>query len=100
MDAHDQSNKIDRLHEIQEGLEYIINEPKVSLFELMNDDFITKNTDFETFERMLNRAGVKSKNDFEDPNFSSFVKSHTRFADWEEMLIQAGNQYAYRHMGD
>ncbi len=100
MNVENESNKIDRLGDIQDGLEYLINERNVSIYKLMNDNFIRANTDFETLKNFLETAGVKDEKDFESPSFNHFVKSHTHFDDWEEMLIQAGNQYANRHLDD
>lgn len=100
MNENNLSNKIDRFDEIREGLEYLIDKPNVSIYELMNEKFIQNNTDFDTLGNFLNAAGVKSKEDFTNPNFTSFLKTHSRFNDWEEMLIQAGNQYAEHHLND
>ncbi len=98
MNLNNQSNRIDRLGEIQDGLEYLIDKPKVSIYEMMNDRFIRANTDFKTFENLLFEAGVLSEEDLETPSFVNFIKTHTRFEDWEEMLVVAGNQYVRRHL--
>jgi hypothetical protein len=98
MDINNQPNKIDRLDEIQDGFEYLINEPNISIYEMMDNDFIRHNTDFDTLKSLFKAAGVRSEKDLETPNFKSFIKAHTRFNDWEEMLIQAGNQYAHRNL--
>lgn len=98
MNTNSQSRKIDRFEEIRDGLEYLTGEPNVSLSDLMTDDFIGGSTDFATFAAMLDRAGVRSKVDLENPAFARFIKTHTRFDDWEDMLVQAGNRYARRHL--
>lgn len=92
-----QSNKIQKLDKIQDGLSYSIGEPDVSIKELMNRRFILENTDFDTWEKLLDAAGVSSENDLNKPDFNEFIKSHTRFDDWESMLIQSANQYSLRY---
>ncbi|HEX9962088.1 MAG TPA: hypothetical protein VGB00_14225 [Pyrinomonadaceae bacterium] len=96
MSANLQSDKIENLDKIQDGLFYSIGESDISIDELMNGKFILENTDFDTWENLLGAAGIKNENDLTKPDFNEFVKAHTRFRDWELMLIHASNQYAAR----
>ncbi|HEY0426638.1 MAG TPA: hypothetical protein VGC76_02415 [Pyrinomonadaceae bacterium] len=96
MNVNLHSEKIENFDEIQDGLSYTIGEPDISIKQLMNKDFILKNTDFDCWEKLLEAACVSNEKDLEKPDFSNFIKSHTRFDDWEEMLIQASNEYAER----
>jgi hypothetical protein len=95
-----QTDKIARLDIIQDGLSYLTGESNVSIRQLISDKFIVENTDFDTLINFFKAAGVKSEADLEKSAFNDFIKSHTRFEDWEEMLIQSSNQYAYQHAGD
>jgi len=100
MDINLQSGKIGKLDKIRDGLFYSIGEPDVSINELMNDKFILENTDFDTWQKLLGAAGIKDEIDLEKPQFSEFIKSYTRFKDWEEMLIHSSNEYALRYEGE
>ncbi|HEX8371027.1 MAG TPA: hypothetical protein VF604_20955 [Pyrinomonadaceae bacterium] len=100
MNVNLQSNKIEKLDKIQDGLSYSIGEPDVSIKELMNQGFILENTDFDTWENLLGAAGVHSESDLEKPDFNEFIKSHTRFNDWESMLIHSANHYSLRYEGE
>jgi hypothetical protein len=82
------------LDEIQDGLSYLTGEPNVELNQLLTDAFIVENTDFDTMVNFFNAAGIRSENDLENPGFNDFVRRHTRFKDWEEMLVSSSNQYA------
>ncbi|HEX8249923.1 MAG TPA: hypothetical protein VF599_17255 [Pyrinomonadaceae bacterium] len=99
MSVNLQSNKIEKLDKIRDGLSYSIGEPQVSITELMNRRFIVENTDFETWENLLGAAGVLDESDLETPDFNEFINSHTRFKDWESMLIHSANQYSLRYEG-
>lgn len=88
------------LEEIQDGLTYITGHSDVSVRELITDKFILENTDFDTATNFFNSAGVRNERDLESASFNEFVKKHSRFADWEEMLIESSNQYALNHAND
>ena len=92
-----QSDNIEKMHKIRDGLSYSIGEPDVSIAELMNAAFIAGNTDFGSWQNLLVAAGVETEADLEKASFDEFIKSHTRFRDWEEMLIHSSNEYLLRH---
>jgi|SRR5215204_5326771 len=95
-----QSDKIEKFDEIQDGLSYSVGEPNVSITELMNDKFIRENTAFENWGNLLQAAGIRDEKDLNAPRFNEFIKAHTQFDEWEEMLIQASNHYASQKEAD
>jgi hypothetical protein len=97
MDVSLPSDKIKKIDKIRDGLSYSIGEPDVSLNQLMNDKFILENTNFQSWESLLRAAAVKTEADLEKPHFNEFIRLHTRFDDWEIMLIHSANEYAARH---
>jgi hypothetical protein len=96
MNLNLQSHEIEKFDEIQDGLSFSIGEPHVSIAQLMNDKFISENTDFDNWENLLLAAGIRDEEDFETPRFNDFIKAHTQFEEWEEMLVQSSNNYASR----
>jgi hypothetical protein len=96
MSVNLQTDKIEKLDKIQDGLFYSLGESNISIDELMNSGFILENTDFDTWENLLAAAGVKDEKDLAKPEFNEFIKARTRFKDWELMLIHASNQYSAR----
>jgi hypothetical protein len=95
-----QSDEIEKFTEIQNGLSYSIGQPNISLAQLMNDKFIRENTGFDSWEKFLRAAGIRDEKDFSTPHFNEFIKIHTQFEEWEEMLVQSSNHYASQHEPD
>lgn len=96
MNAAPQANqtpKIDLLDEIQDGIFVLTGESEISIQKLLTDRFIVENTDFGTLSEFFQAARVKSKEDLEKESFEIFIKSHTRFKSWEDMLVESSNQY-------
>jgi len=89
-----------KLDKIQDDLFYSTGEADVPLAHLMSRKFILENTDFDTWESLLEAARVKNENELDKPDFNEFIKSRTRFRDWEEMLIHSANQYSLRFEGE
>lgn len=87
------SNTQEELDKIQDGLFYLTGEEDISICELMSQKFIRENTDFSSLAELFSAAGVKSDKDLDSGSFNEFIKLHTCFSDWEEMLIQSSNQY-------
>lgn len=85
------------MDKIRDGLSYSLGDPDVTITELMNGAFIAGNTDFQSWQNLLAAAGVETEADLEKAAFDDFIKSHTRFKDWEEMLIHSSNEYLLRH---
>ncbi|MDQ6788144.1 MAG: hypothetical protein M3033_15170 [Acidobacteriota bacterium] len=94
-----QSHKIDLLDEIQEGIFILTGEQEITINKLMTNTFIVENTDFDSLVDFFKAAEIKSKEDLQNKNFDDFIKSHTRFDNWDEMLVQSSNQYVSRHAG-
>lgn len=72
---------------------------EVSFSVIFNNEFMTKYTQFESFDELL-KAGkfiVNSQEDFEaipDDVFDEHIKKFTEFDSWQEMLSSAGTAYA------
>ncbi|HEX8737698.1 MAG TPA: hypothetical protein VF721_20365 [Pyrinomonadaceae bacterium] len=96
MDDNLQTGRRKKLDKIKDDLFYATGETNVPVAHLMSRHFILENTDFDSWENLLSAARVGSENDLEKPDFSEFVKRHTRFEDWEAMLIHSANQYSLR----
>jgi hypothetical protein len=97
MSVNLQSNKIKGFDDIQDGFSYLTGESNISINQLMNNKFIAENTDFDTWENLLTAAEIKNEKDLENPSFDEFIKLHTRFDDWEWMLIEASNRYGLQN---
>ena len=96
MNLHLQSDEIEMMDEIQDGLAYTVGESNVSVTQLMTDGFIAEHTDFPNWNDFLEAAGIRSEKDFEKAEFDEFIKRRTDFKEWKEMLVQSANKFVRR----
>jgi hypothetical protein len=85
------------LKRIQRNLKSLDGENSVPIKELMPDSFIQQNTEFTSFENLLESSGFKVE-ELKDKGFSDFIASHTKFGDWQEMLDAAAARYVKRRL--
>ena len=93
-----------KLEDLQRRAKELHGRRTVPFSELFPPQFIRKHTDFDSFESMLDASGfkVRAQEEFEeipDGEWDAFIKSHSRFADWKDMLNAAGQEYIVRKMG-
>lgn len=78
-------------------------EGEVKLETLMNDKFMKNNTNYNSFEQMVEASELdfsteeKSVNSLESNEWNSFVKENTDFKSWEEMSTIAGREYIIKN---
>jgi len=87
-----------KLNDISKQAQRLKGKHNVSFGELFNDNFMIKNTNFSSLDKMFDAAGyeINSKEDFEKINekeLNSFIKVKTKFNSWEEMLRSASNEW-------
>ena len=95
---------IRKLRDLQRRAERLDGEHSVSLNDLFHDEFILRNTDFDSIEAMVQASGfkVETSEDFEaipDEQWDIFVRERTRFTSWEEMKGAAVQEWAARQLG-
>lgn len=81
--------------DLQKAAESI--EGSYALSDILNDNFVSANTSFSTYEEMVEQSPVKIKDDMEDSEIElldNYIASNTNYSDWEEMLNAAGTEYA------
>lgn len=92
------------LNKLKESAKELERTKQVSFGELFTESFMKKYTRFSSLDEFF-KAGnfvVESQEDFEnipDDEFNKHIKATTKFADWKEMIQEAGNQYALRKLG-
>jgi hypothetical protein len=92
------------LEKLKEGLTKLKSTHEVCFDELFNVRFMTKYTEFVTIEDMFGASEfqLESNEDFDlipEEELDEFVRSHTRFSNWREMLDKAGEEYVFRKLG-
>ncbi|MEK6300903.1 MAG: hypothetical protein AABO41_09300 [Acidobacteriota bacterium] len=93
-----------KLEDLQRRAKELHGRRSVSFSELFPPQFIKKHTDFDSFESLVDASGfkVETQRDFEaisDKDWDAFIKAHSQFANWKEMLNTAGREYMVRKMG-
>lgn len=73
----------------------------VSISELLNEGFMQKYTDFENSQEFFDKSPFNFEtqeewDQIEEKEKDDYVKSHTRFTTWNEMLQKAGQEYFAR----
>jgi hypothetical protein len=87
-----------RLQKLADNAEALDGEHEVTGEELLPDDFIRQNTNFQTRSAFLNASGIKSQEDMATQEFDAFVAANTRFANWQEMFEAARAEWANRKL--
>jgi hypothetical protein len=72
--------------------------------EILTSEFMNKYTDYFSINEMLDASGFKieSNEDFDKipvDKLDEFIKEHTRFPSWEEMIGTAGEEFVVRKLG-
>lgn len=72
--------------------------------EIFTSGFMNKYTDYSSFDEMLDASGFKieSNEDFDKipiDKLNEFIKMHTRFPSWEEMIGTAAEEYFVYKLG-
>jgi len=74
-------------------------EGEIKLETLMNDSFMKNNTNYNSFEEMIEASSLdfsseeKSVDNLESNEWDVFVEENTTFDSWEEMNKAAGIEY-------
>jgi DeoR/GlpR family transcriptional regulator of sugar metabolism len=86
------------LEQREKNLEKLGGTHEVKGEDLLPDDFIRQNTNFQTRSAFLEASGIKSQEDMSTDAFDNFVAANTRFANWQEMFKAAGTEWGKRQL--
>jgi hypothetical protein len=94
---------IRKLHALQHRLQALEGRHSVPATEMFPDEFILRNTDFQSLEQFFNASSwrIETAADLEavpDAEWDEYVKMHTRFGSWEEMQRAAGQEWIARQL--
>ncbi|SRR6266516_2962879 len=76
----------------------------ISLRELFPLIFLTRYTDFMSFEDMAQKSGFKLETEEDlasipQDKMDAFIATHTQFSSWEEMLFKGYEEWTQRELG-
>lgn len=89
-----------RIEELKKSIKGIEGVKNVSLIELIPDNFIKRNSKFDSLQKMVDSSAIEinSNKDFESEKWNNFVKENTKFSSWEEMISTAHGEWVKRKL--
>lgn len=89
---------IKNLKNWQQKIQQLQGTHKVSVKELFSAGFMKRHTKFASFDAMVTASSFKVENeeDFKkipDAEWDAYVRSSTKFANWQEMINKAGEEW-------
>jgi len=93
-----------QLKDLSKKAEQLDGENQVPVSELFGAEFMRKYTHHASFEELIETGGfvVNSPEDFlaiPDADWDAHILAATEFANWQEMLNQAGTDWAAKQLG-
>ncbi len=82
----------DRMTGINESID-------VPLTDLLPDSFIQANTDFDSFQALVDASGIQDESGFESEQFSQFIRDHSDLDGWHDLLEKATTEYIGGQVG-
>lgn len=87
-----------KFDKLKQEIDKIPEEQKASYDTLFSQEFMSKYTQFQTINEMVERSPfkVESEEDFKNmlgEEWDNYVNKKTSFQNWDEMLSQAGNEH-------
>lgn len=93
----------DDLEGMAEKAKELDGENEVPIEELFPDEFMEENTDFESLESFFRDSPWDwERDDLEDipeEKLDEYVRTHSQFSSWEEMMSEAGEIWAAKQLG-
>jgi hypothetical protein len=86
------------LQRIEDEVSELDGENKVTVTEILNDNFVSQHTDFSTVQEMFDSYDPNlTEGELEElittDEWNEFICKNTQFDDWEGLILSAGEQY-------
>lgn len=88
--------KIEFDKQFEKTIDEISKPQKVKLERLLNDKFISSNTDFKTFDDFMTNLNISTVEEFQnlpEEKLDQLIKNHSSFDTWQDLLEQASTEY-------
>ena len=88
-----------KLKQMEQAAKELDGTHQIPVSELFTNSFMTEYTSFNSFDELLDAGGfvVNTSADFKaipDDVFDQHIAMHTQFNSWQDMMTQAGKEYA------
>ena len=93
-----------KLKQMEKAAKELDGTHQIPMIELFTNSFMSKYTSFHSFDELLESGGfvVNTQADFEaipDEIFDQHIAKYTKFSSWQDMMTQAGKEYALKKLG-
>ena len=89
-------NKLERMKKNSKQLEGT--KITVPLKELVNDQFVQKNTKFRSLDEMVEKSGYELEDFGEVEEIDRFISQNSRFSSWEELKSEAIGEWGLKQI--
>ena len=93
---------LNKLKKLQKGLNEMSKTNSVPLTDLLNDDFLSKNSKFENFSDFESNeifTKYQTIEEIPDDEMDNFIKENSNFDTWEDFLGTATEEYVAKKLG-
>jgi hypothetical protein len=87
--------KVERL---QKNVRELGGKHEVSFTELFPDHFVSRNTNYQSLQQMLDASGIENPEDIKGEVWDKFVADNSRFSGWQEMHKTAFTEWVRKKM--
>lgn len=90
------------LNDLSKKLNSISGSHSYKMSEVITDEFIRKNSHFNSFDEFMLSCGIHNAEEFKafpENEMDKFVQANTHFVSWQEMLKTAGTEHTKRQLG-
>jgi hypothetical protein len=91
------------LRKLEKNVEKLSSKDQVNLEEMFTNSFMSRHTNFESFNEFLEKSGLQSSEEFvghiETEGFNNFVEKETSFENWDDMQESAFHAFISSQLG-
>jgi len=97
--------KLNILDKLQQNIEEVSGTHTYKLTDILNDEFIRKNTTFRSYGDMINKSGLvltetTAEELYSNEKLNAFIKENTGFENFKDMCTSAASEYVAKKVMD
>ncbi|MGQ0651447.1 MAG: hypothetical protein ACT4P4_04120 [Betaproteobacteria bacterium] len=87
-----------KLRELQDKLDRLEQEHEVPLSEVLSDDFISGHTPYPSATALFEAGGFKT-GEIQEEKMDAFIRSVSKFQNWQDLVNAAAKEWSARKLG-
>lgn len=97
--------KINILDKLQKNIEEVSGTHSYKLTDILNEEFIRKNTTFKSYDDMITKSGLElnetsAEELYLNEELNNFVNENTNFENFKDMCASAASEYVAKKVMD